>query len=81
MNKDNLFEFESEFNKTKHSIGDFFKVAKSIGISIDELGEPTENETEFIWTISPFGTLHQCKDCKRLEFVETGSISNKNCDI
>ena len=73
-----LNEFVSEFNKTKRTIGDFLKIGKKYNISMDELGDPLENDSEYIWQINGIGTLYQCKDCRSMEFVEIGK-SKTHC--
>ena len=78
MNTINWNDFVKEFNSTKRTIGDFLKIGKKHNISIDELGDPIENDNEYIWEINGIGTLSQCKDCRSIEFVEIGK-SKTHC--
>jgi|GEM_PF-4330351 len=71
-NKINWYDFANDFNKTKKTIGDFIKICLKYNISIEGLSEQIENDIEFIWEINDIGTLYQCKDCLRMEFVEIG---------
>lgn len=80
MDKNNLLEFERVFNETNRTVGDFFKAIKNTGISMENLGEPDETETEYIWEIDSIGSLHQCKTCKYIEFVELGNLPKKKCN-
>jgi hypothetical protein len=80
MDNESLRKFEKEFNKSNRSIADFLKLTKLAGIDANDLEEPIETDSEYIWVIQKFGELHQCKECKAIEFVEIGQKQKNQCN-
>ena len=79
MDKESLRKIEQEFNNSNRTIADFLKLVKYAGLTIEELGEPTEIENGVSWIIDQIGEIRQCKDCKAIEFIEIGQQPKNRC--